>query len=316
VKTLLLSCLVLLSAVYTVRAQDPGMMAAQAAQQANDMAMQATQQANMAAMQASQQASQDAMQASQNAALNQGPAIAITRMPKFSAAAGKVAAGTLVRMKSPTHYSTIYYTTNGWTPTPASKRYVGPVRVNHDMVLQAIAVSSSMGRSFITQAEYTIPGGGAARPVAVNTDGVLRSGTRIELSTAATADSKTAQIGDALLLRLDQDVTVGDRVVIPKGMPVDALITLADHAGHVGAAGEISFEIQALVANGITIPLRGGETLEGTNHIRRTMGIAMAIPFVGIASLLQHGEQAVIKPGMSLSAVVTADTPLTPTAAR
>jgi len=291
-----MSCLVLLSSALVAYAQDPGMIAAQ--------------QASQQAMQDAQNATQQAMQNAQD----MGPAVAMTRAPKFSVGAGTVAAGTLVRMKTSTHYATIYYTTNGWTPTTASKRYMGPVRVNHNMLLQAIAVSPNMMRSFITRSEYTVPGSSVVKPVVLNTDGVLRSGTRLQLTTAAQIDSKTAQVGDTLPLRLEQDITAGGKVVIPKGTTVEAVVTLADPAGHAGIAGDIAFAVQPLVAGGITIPLTGGETLEGENHMKRAMGLIL-LPVAGPATLLAHGEQAVIKPGMSLNAVVVADTPLTPAAA-
>lgn len=343
-KTLLLSCLVLLSAISTVRAQDPGMMAAQAAQQANDAAMQATQQALQDMQQASQtamQANQQAMQNMQDANQYHGPQIAMTQAPQFSmfsgtAAAGtavrikqaphfrqigpsqkqvNVAAGTMIRIKSPTHYATIYYTTNGWSPTTASKKYTGPIRISHDTVLQAIAVAPNLAHSLITRAEYKVPGGSQAALTVLNTDGVLHSGTKLRLATTAQIDSKTAQVGDTFLLRLEQDITAGGKVVIPKGTTVEALITQADPAGHVGVAGDIAFSVQPLVLNGISIPLTGGETLEGENHMQRAAGMTL-IPIFGAAALLQHGEQAVIKPGMPLNAVVAADTPLTPTAER
>ena len=315
-KALLLRCLVFsfLSVSSTAFAQDAGMMAAQAAQQANDMAMQAAQQANQQAMQASQQANQQAMQDMQNASMqNQFQPAAITRAPKFSAASGTLAQGSLVRMKSPTHYATIYYTTDGWTPTTASKKYTGPIRINHDTVLQAIAFSPNMLHSLITQAAYTVPGSSPVKPSALSTDGVLRSGTRLQLATDAQLDSKTAQVGDTFPLRLEQDITAGGKIVIPKDATVEAVVTHADHSGHVGEAGEITFEVHTLQSNGITIPLRGGETLEGKSHFQRARALIM-IPVVGPATLLARGEEAVIKPGMALKAVVAADTPLAPTA--
>jgi hypothetical protein len=101
-------------------AQDPGTWAAQ---QANQQAMQDAQQAN-------QQATQNAQQAMQDAQSNVS-VVAVTRQPTFSVKPGAVAPGTTVRIKSPTHYAVIYYTTNGWTPTIKSRRYVGSYHDQH-----------------------------------------------------------------------------------------------------------------------------------------------------------------------------------------
>lgn len=282
------------------------MMAAQ-------QATQDAQQANQQAMQASQQASQQAMQNAQNAAQNQGPAIAMTRAPKFSADSSKLAAGTLVRISSPTHYATIYYTTDGWSPTAKSKKYTGPVKIDHNTVLQAMAIAPNMTHSLITREEYTVPGSSSVRAATLNTDGVLHAGTKLRLATAAQVDSKSAQVGDKLALLLDQDITAGDKVVICKGTTVEAVVTQADPPGHAGTPGDIVFEVTALTANGITIPVRGGETMEAPVHVGRTIGLMM-IPVIGPATLLAKGDQAVIKPGMTVCVTVEADTPLLATA--
>jgi hypothetical protein len=282
-----------------------------AAQQATQDAIQANQQA----MQANQQAMQDAQNAAQNNGPYTGPYALMTRAPKFSVKAGKVDAGTLVRITSPTHYATIYYTTNGWTPTLSSKKYTGPVRIDRNTILQAIAIAPSMNKSFVAQVEYTVPGSSPAPlPQLVSTDGVLHAGTKLQLATTAEVDSSKVQVGDKLMLSLSQEITIADKIVIPKGTTVEADVTQADPAGHAAQPGDIAFEVKALTANGITVPLAGGETMEGPLHQKRTLGLFM-IPVVGPATLLARGDQAVIKPGMTFRVTVANDTPLTVAAA-
>jgi hypothetical protein len=140
---------------------------------------------------------------------------------------------------------------------------------------------------------------------------VLHAGTRLHLVTGSTVNSKTAQVGDKLKLLLDQDVMVNDAVVLPKGAPVDATITQADPAGHAGAPGDVSFEVHSLSVRGKQISLKGGETLEGANHYGKAKGF-LFVPVVGLASLAIRGDEAEIKPGMTLTAFVATDTPLQP----
>lgn len=313
---LAISSATLFTTAASLNAQDAGMVAAQQAMQASQQAMQAAQQANQQAMQDAQQANQQAAQDAQNTAnQNAWPYPTMTREPKFSADSGRITAGTQVRITSPTHYAAIYYTTNGWSPTLASKKYTGPITIERDTVLQAIAIAPNMTRSFITRGVYTVPGtGSAAQSQTVVTDGVLKAGTNLELAITTEVDSSKVQVGDKLLLHLDQDIAIGDKVVIPKGTIVEALVTQADPPGRARMPGDIVFTVESLAANGITIPLKGGETMEGPNHINRTVGLMM-IPVVGPATLLAHGDQAVIKPGMTLRVTVAADTSLMVTAA-
>src|SRR6202789_3966911 len=288
-KAFLLSCPVfstlgLSSALSVANAQTVRAMAGQ-------QAAQAAQQANQQATQAAQQASQQAMQDAQNAAQNQAPTVAMTRTPKFSSNSGNLTAGTLVRITSPTHYATIYYTTDGWSPTTKSKKYTGQIEIDHDTVVQAMAIAPNMTHSLIARAEYTVPGSSPIVPATLSTDGVLRAGTKLRLVTATQVDSKAVQAGDKLPLQLDQDITAGDKVILAKGTTVDALVTHADQPGSTGLPGDTVFEVKALAAHGVTIPV------------------------VGPATLLAHGDEAVVKPGMTFFVTVQTDTPLLDTAA-
>ncbi len=249
----------------------------------------------------------------QNAQNNNEPVVAYTQPPTFSVRAGAVAVGTTVRLKSRTHYAVIYYTTNGWTPTTNSRRYQGPIPVRDGMVLQAIAVSPNALRSPIASAKYSVPSAPKTTKdhSALSIDGVLRAGTHLHLVTKSTINSKTAQVGDSLDLLLDQDVKVGDIVVLAKGTPVKATITQADPAGHAGTPGDVTFEVHSLAGLGKEIALKGGESLEGANHYTRAKSF-LIVPVVGLAGLAARGEEAEIKPGMRLTASVAEDTPLQP----
>jgi len=278
---------------------DAGMMAAQ---QATQQAIQASQQAQQAAQQAmdqatisSQQTTINLLQMSANASSSSscpGPIIGVAGQPTFSVKQGKVAAGTVVILKSATHYATIYYSTNGWAPNEASIRYTGPITINAETHLQAIALAPNTVHSSIAHADYTVDAPAAPtlpqQPLA--TDGILHKGTTLRLVTSSEVSSQSAKVGDKIPLVLDQDIKASDHVVIPEGTPVDAILTVADSAAKYYVPGDLVFEVRALNVHGNTIPLSGGETLEG---------IAARKP-----------KEAVIEPGMALTVAVTAETPL------
>jgi hypothetical protein len=210
--------------------------------------------------------------------------------PTFSVESGKVDAGTKVRIKCETHYATIYYTTNGWTPTTQSAKYAGPITVNYNTHLEAIAVGPNLLRSSVEQIEYKVPGSAAPAPessVAVPEDGVLRAGTPIRVSFAENTDSEAAQVGDEPKLVLDEDIKQGSTVLAAKGSPVSAALTNADPSSFT-APGDLVFEIHSVDIAGKHVPLFGGETLEGP----------------------KPGKNATIKAGTTALAFVAADTPM------
>lgn len=276
--------------------------AAMAAQQATDQAIQASQQAQATAQQAMDQATITSQQSTitqlQISAITSsssscpGPIIGASNQPTFSVKPGKVAAGTVVILKSATHYAIIFYSTDGWAPSTASIRYTGPITINAVTHFQAIALAPNTIHSSIARADYTVdtPALPTTPQPPLVTDGVLRKGTALRLVTNSHVSSQTAQVGDKLPLLLDQDIQLNGSVVIPKGTPVDAILTIADPAAKYYEPGDLVFELHTLNAKGYTILLSGGETLEG---------VAARKP-----------KDAVIEPGMAVTAIVASETQL------
>jgi hypothetical protein len=233
----------------------------------------------------------------------------LTGQPALSIKSGEVESGTTMRIKCHTRRAVIYYTTNGWTPTIASHRYLEPIKINSSMELQAIAVAPHMARSLVAKADYTVQGPRTSiQPVALPANGVLLAGTRLHLVTGSQLNSRTAQVGDTISILLNQEITAGNAILLPKGTPVQATITLADPAGHAGVPGELAFAVHSLTAKGLAIPLAGGETLEGANHYD-ARGLLL-VPVAAIVSLTARGDEAQIKPGMEFTVAVAKDTPL------
>jgi hypothetical protein len=85
--------------------------------------------------------------------------------PTFSPAAGSYSSAQTVTISDGTSGSTIYYTTNGYTPTTASTVYSSPISVSVWETLEAIAIAPGYSLSPVGVASYTIGNGEAAAPV-------------------------------------------------------------------------------------------------------------------------------------------------------
>src|SRR3989442_8068706 len=76
--------------------------------------------------------------------------------PTFSPAAGTYRAAQTVTVSDTTSGATIYYTTDGSTPSPSSTRYTGPIVVTQTTTIKAMAVANGMADSDVASATYTI----------------------------------------------------------------------------------------------------------------------------------------------------------------
>src|SRR5258708_1576818 len=96
--------------------------------------------------------------------------------PTFSLPSGTYLAPQSVTLSDTTSGSTIYYTTDGSTPTTASTAYTGSISVTRSMTIMAMAAASGMANSTVAGATYTVrvatptfslPGGTYVGPQAV-----------------------------------------------------------------------------------------------------------------------------------------------------
>ncbi len=79
------------------------------------------------------------------------------RKPAILRRARRCPARAKVRIRSETHYATLYYTTNGWTPTTQSAKYTGPITINSNTHLEVIAVGPNFVRSVLSALTTRLP---------------------------------------------------------------------------------------------------------------------------------------------------------------
>ena len=99
--------------------------------------------------------------------------------PTFSPATGTYSSSQTVSIKDTTTGATIYYTTDGSTPTTSSTKYTNPFTVSSSENISAIAAATGYTNSAVASATYTLP---AAKPAFSPAAGTYNSAQTVTIS--------------------------------------------------------------------------------------------------------------------------------------
>jgi hypothetical protein len=126
---------------------------------------------------------------------------------------------------------------------------------------------------------------------------VLKEGADVSLKFAQDLSSKTATDDDPVALVLDQDIKIGDVVVIKAGAKAVGTITHAKKAGMMGKAGELNMRLDYLITDSGRLRLRGTKGKEGEGKVGETVALTVLFGPIG---LIKHGKNVEIKQGTPL----------------
>jgi hypothetical protein len=160
---------------------------------------------------------------------------------------------------------------------------------------------------------------------------VVPSGTQIPLRLIENANSFNTKAGEPLLFEVEEEVLIGDEVVVPAGILVEGIVRNTARPGMAGQPGLVEVEIFKLVLpSGEVLPLQGfvssagrpsgaANTLGkvGEAGLQETFGNAdpfgLALTLLAMMALAAvRGHDAWVPAGLQLQAVVRRDTRLNP----
>ena len=92
-------------------------------------------------------------------------------------------------------------------------------------------------------------------PVFLLAETTIPAGTPISVTTNQSISSKTARVGQSVTGSVSKDVTVGGRVVIPKGSEAKLMVANAQPSGRLSTPAKLWLRLRSVTVNGKTYVL-------------------------------------------------------------
>ena len=133
----------------------------------------------------------------------------------------------------------------------------------------------------------------------------IPEGTTLQIELTEELSSKKAKVGDAVPLRLVENLIINDVIVIPAGSKVKGVVTKSRKAGGLGRGGKLEFQIVSVnTINGVKVPLQYTKGEHGAGD----GGAVAVVAFVSIVGgVFMKGKNVVYNEGLKFEAKVTAD---------
>lgn len=141
-------------------------------------------------------------------------------------------------------------------------------------------------------------------PFAFCAEFLLETGTRIPLRLVSSVSSFSNTEGDILVFKVDEDIKIGDVILVKEGAPAYGFVTDVIPAGRIGQPGYISISLDYLKAvNGKKIGLTNVYSKRGIDKRFSTIALSLFIPLF----LIIKGTDAKFPTGYKVMARIDRD---------
>jgi len=181
-----------------------------------------------------------------------------TAAPQFSPGAAKYSTEQVVTISDPTPGATIYYTTDGSTPSTSSTKYTTPITVSSTETINAIAVATGYVTSPVASATYTIT-------------------TAVVTQTVLTSDGNPQSAGAKVTFTADVQPASG--TLVPTGTVTFSIDGGAGTAVKLDGTGHASYAISSLAVGSHTV-----KASYSGNADFSASGATLSETIVGVAS--------------------------------
>jgi len=151
------------------------------------------------------------------------------------------------------------------------------------------------------------PAGVAPTTPTIAADAVLPTNSEVVVRMNSELNSKKAREGSTFLATVAYDVMLGNVVVVPKGTPVNGVVTWRTGKGAFGKSAKMEYEIRSFDLAGHRYALSGKFRQEGKGNTGAAVGAVVA---VGVFGAFVTGKSAIVEQGRELKVYTTTIIPV------
>jgi len=198
--------------------------------------------------------------------------------PTFSPVAGTYAAAQTVSISDTTSGATIYYTTNGTTPTTSSTKYTATIAVTSTETLQAIATANGYSVSAVATAAYTITP--QAAPPTFSVPAGSYSSSQTATISDATAGATIYYTTNGTTPTTNSTVYGGGAITVSSSETLQAIATANGYS--TSAVASAGYLISPLAVGGMMDwTWKGGSSTVGSNGAQPGVYGTLGTPAAG-----------------------------------
>lgn len=181
--------------------------------------------------------------------------------PAFNPTPGTYSAAQTVTLTDTTPGASIYYTTNGTTPSSASTLFssAAPIAVSSTTTIEAIAVASGYSNSPVGSATYTINLPAAATPTFLPAPGIYTSAQSVSLADTTTGAVIHYTLNGSTPTANSAVFTPGTPIAVTSTTTINAIAVAAGYSNSADAAGTYTINLPS-AATPTFSPLPGSYT--------------------------------------------------------
>jgi hypothetical protein len=151
------------------------------------------------------------------------------------------------------------------------------------------------------------PAGVAPTTPTIAANAYLPTNSELVVRMNSELNSKKAREGSTFIATVAYDVMLGNVVVVPKGTPVNGVVTWRTGKGAFGKSAKMEYELRSFDLAGHRYALSGKFRQEGKGNTGAAVGAVVA---VGVFGAFVTGKSAIVEQGRELKVYTTTVIPV------